>query len=304
MPNCEICNKEYKRAGNLRKHMLSHNDDGKLWECKVCHKEYKTEKILKRHEKTHAENKTEYKCEECDKILYNRDSYTRHVRQHNPDNWKKCPIDGCDSICRSNSHLKEHMKTHENKREYKCHLCPKDFNLKGKLDRHLKSHFTDGHKVMDLAKFTPDTKRIILKKSTIVTDDSKVRHICLICGHTPKTKQNLKNHLGKRHITGKISLDIWKPINDIKNKMTDAKKEFEEGYKPDDFEHKFMFKIADEKKITFVDYIGLSAELIDGTFSNVYDNYKQIIAEKNKYTNEKNITYLKVYYDNISSLEL
>lgn len=52
---CSICHKQLRRAGDVRKHMLTHSE-GKPFSCDVCGKKFRTESYVKIHRQAHFVN--------------------------------------------------------------------------------------------------------------------------------------------------------------------------------------------------------------------------------------------------------
>ena len=52
---CEICHKQMRRAGDVRKHMLTHSES-KQFPCDICGKKFRTESYVKVHKQAHYNN--------------------------------------------------------------------------------------------------------------------------------------------------------------------------------------------------------------------------------------------------------
>jgi transcription elongation factor Elf1 len=96
---CDLCSHTTSTKTSLEKHMQIHIKNKELFECQICHKKFATKPVLMNHELTHklgADRKT-FQCKECGKHLS------------------------------SQTAVRTHMKWHHEEREFKCHVCAKEF---------------------------------------------------------------------------------------------------------------------------------------------------------------------------------
>lgn len=124
------------------------------------------------HEATHKRtlaNINLKRCKICGIACYN-DNLLAHLKQYHE--YFECDL--CKKIYRTKNHMKLHMRTHINAREYQCSICPKAFNFFSQLKRHERSHST-----------------------TYVW-------YCEICGVGFKNKPNLAHHMRSHNGTMKI----------------------------------------------------------------------------------------------------
>lgn len=124
------------------------------------------------HEATHKRtlaNINLKRCKICGIACYN-DNLLAHLKEYHE--YFECDL--CKKIYRTKNHMKLHMRTHINAREYQCSICPKAFNFFSQLKRHERSHST-----------------------TYVW-------YCEICGVGFKNKPNLAHHMRSHNGTMKI----------------------------------------------------------------------------------------------------
>ena len=88
---CKQCNYSCTRAGNLKRHMLTHSGE-KPFSCKQCEFSCTQAVTLKRHMLTHSGQKP-FNCAQC--------KYS----------------------CTRASHLKTHMLTHSGEKPFSCYQC-------------------------------------------------------------------------------------------------------------------------------------------------------------------------------------
>lgn len=115
------------------------------------------------HEGTHKRtlaNINLKRCKICG-ITCDDGNLLAHLKEYHEH--YQCDI--CNGLYRTKNHLKLHMITHINAREFKCSVCPKRFNFFSQVKRHERSH-----------------------SATLVW-------YCEVCGQGFKTKPNLNHHM-------------------------------------------------------------------------------------------------------------
>ena len=105
---CGICEKQFNKKGNLKKHMLIHSGV-RSYECKVCSKAFNQKAHLNTHMLIHTGEK-EHICDVCSKQFNQR------------------------------CHLKRHMVVHTGAKPHKCSICDKQFAQKYNLTVHMNVH--------------------------------------------------------------------------------------------------------------------------------------------------------------------
>ena len=77
-PKCEICDKEFKSNGGLKKHFNIVHKLMKEHQCNICQSIFKLQCKLNSHVKIAHENKRNHKCNSCEKSF----SQARILRNH------------------------------------------------------------------------------------------------------------------------------------------------------------------------------------------------------------------------------
>ncbi|XP_050499034.1 zinc finger protein 468-like isoform X2 [Diabrotica virgifera virgifera] len=87
---CEVCFKQFRRAGNFKKHLQIHTGE-KPYNCEICFKQFGGAGSLKRHLRIHTGEKP-YKCEICFKPFVQAGALKIHLRIHTGEKPFKCDI--------------------------------------------------------------------------------------------------------------------------------------------------------------------------------------------------------------------
>ena len=102
---CSQCTKVYKRAKNLRQHVMSTHEQ-KLFLCNHCNKSFGRKDTLSLHMQIHL-HESMFECDSCKKTFYHTKTYKNHLLSHQ-------------------------------QKIYKCQRCPKEYTSKLSLEKHNK----------------------------------------------------------------------------------------------------------------------------------------------------------------------
>ncbi|XP_055314291.1 zinc finger protein 665-like [Sitodiplosis mosellana] len=170
---CEECQRSFRDANNLRKHMRSHKGMRPRFICNICNKAYFTKRCFQIHYDTHNPNKNKSSeslsiCEFCAKAFPTKQQLEKHLRKHSTEPPEPRPKFQCN-ICQAWYATKGILKTHQlmhTTGPQKCNQCGR---MSANLNA-LKSHIRQVH-------CAPDFK-------------------CHLCDKICKSKDSLKSHIG------------------------------------------------------------------------------------------------------------
>ena len=156
---CLICDKKFKQAGPLSKHMKTHTGE-KEFECKICKQRFSQKANLLGHYSVHTSEK-HFQCSECKHKFKHRNSVYLHIKKvHSNVKQATCVFSGDKSkILNSgvqylaNLHSQENLQKHAIKEHtanhkiidpdhklFSCSTCSLEFNSAKVLKKHLKIH--------------------------------------------------------------------------------------------------------------------------------------------------------------------
>lgn len=135
---CLKCDKSYKTLSNLNFHMKVHS--GKLpFICHICGKGFMRKEYLEAHVNNHNGVKN-FICSICDKKFVSQKNLDCHLKYHDgTTKTKTCNV--CGKVMTTG--FEEHLRIHNNLREFECDRCDNKFNTKGTLAKHKKRKHSD-----------------------------------------------------------------------------------------------------------------------------------------------------------------
>ncbi|XP_023950899.2 zinc finger protein 615 [Bicyclus anynana] len=137
--SCELCDFKCKLKISLTVHARTHGENS--FTCQICNYKCKLRHTLNIHMKKHKDavkTETHYICDTCETKFDFKSKLVTHMRTHTEKRYFKCKI--CDYKCKLRHTLNLHMKLH--KLPFVCNICDAKFTLKGNLSRHLKTHLS------------------------------------------------------------------------------------------------------------------------------------------------------------------
>lgn len=227
---CDLCGEKFKHQGTLDQHVKSrHMQLEKIYKCPQCSKRFAFRTKLTFHLKTVHTTSRPYLCEDCGSNFKNPASLRHHrIRKHQPTNNKKectvcnkmipiysmskhmhthkaytiqCPR--CDKMFKNTSTLKQHIRIHEDQRQYKCDMCGVGFNRRDGLRLHMKVHTkSDSRGLKECScqlcgeKF-PNHSMLVIHRNRTHKDGRN--YTCHICNRSMISTRSLEWHLAHIH---------------------------------------------------------------------------------------------------------
>ncbi|XP_055586972.1 transcription factor grauzone-like [Uranotaenia lowii] len=166
---CEICDKAYSNAIQLKGHQQKKHGAVSDWVCDICARGFSHRAALEEHRLKHSEEglqSLKMQCEKCQKWLINKKSYLRHRRRcYDTTGPVTCDICGkvsinevalmghknfhhsnralftcsfCGKVSKTQLRHKEHEATHTGAILYQCPWCPRTSNSSSNMYSHKK----------------------------------------------------------------------------------------------------------------------------------------------------------------------
>ncbi|XP_035713451.1 zinc finger protein 271-like isoform X2 [Folsomia candida] len=148
---CILCEKDFKRKGDLEKHIPTHTTE-KAHNCVTCGRSFAHRWSMKRHEiflnrsalqhhiRVTHENRRNNPCDFCDKKFSKPSELKRRVEARHPVNKELVhSCDRCEYKSYSKANLTGHRKRH-NPAKHGCYFCDKKFVIFAELVSHCRVH--------------------------------------------------------------------------------------------------------------------------------------------------------------------
>ncbi|KAJ8042252.1 hypothetical protein HOLleu_13263 [Holothuria leucospilota] len=165
---CQLCQKNFKRPCQLKRHVKSHIRKGHLspedadtllgiggvggskqaqgegekttedTDVNEPKKQAKTAEDVVQNFTAIVQRRRVHTCQFCTKYFKKPSDLVRHVRTHTKEKPFKCDV--CVKSFTVKSTLKTHLKTHSGVKDYQCHVCQKFFSTSNSLRIHLRQH--------------------------------------------------------------------------------------------------------------------------------------------------------------------
>eukprot|EP00188_Purpureofilum_apyrenoidigerum_P000485 Plantae.Rhodophyta-Purpureofilum_apyrenoidigerum.ctg12108.p1 GENE.Plantae.Rhodophyta-Purpureofilum_apyrenoidigerum.ctg12108~~Plantae.Rhodophyta-Purpureofilum_apyrenoidigerum.ctg12108.p1 ORF type:complete len:415 (-),score=52.03 Plantae.Rhodophyta-Purpureofilum_apyrenoidigerum.ctg12108:809-2053(-) len=105
---CNLCNAEFSRKRDLRRHVEGVHEDLRRFKCDECSSAFTQQVHLKNHKKAVHEKRRELPCHLCGRAFCTKYQLERHIRSvHKESN---CICTGCQSTFTTESHLSRHIR--------------------------------------------------------------------------------------------------------------------------------------------------------------------------------------------------
>lgn len=239
---CEVCGERFKHQGTLDQHLKTqHTILEKIYQCSKCPKKFAFKQKLSFHLKSVHTTLRAYLCEDCGADFKNPASLRHHrIRKHQPvGNKRECPVcrklvpfyslskhmhthkaysiqcPHCDKMFKNSSTLKQHVRIHEDQRQYRCDTCGVGFNRRDGLRLHMKVHEKTGSRGLKECscqvcgeKF-PNHSTLVIHRNRVHKDGRQ--YTCHICNRSMISTRSLEWHMSHIHnesMPGNVRFDV------------------------------------------------------------------------------------------------
>ena len=194
---CDICNKEFSTAQNLRSHTNNVHEGDSVFQCDTCGKSFKRKTSLNEHIKAIHEEHDDYKCKHCGKLISSKSGLREHILGVH-ENLRNFACDICGKFYKSASKLNTHKSiVHVSKSEMKhiCNFCAYVCSTPWLLKSHIFRNHTERTRDFqcDLCEKAFYEQKMLNNHKKSVHEGIR-NYICKICGKTFKRDHHLKNH--------------------------------------------------------------------------------------------------------------
>ena len=244
---CDICEKEYSCATNIKMHYRSVHYVTKV-KCDQCGRDFKLKEYLHRHIKAVHEKLRDHKCNTCNKSFSQLGALKQHIRSIH-EGLRQFRCDTCKKTFTQLIALQNHQNAvHGDSKQFKCNSCQSSFALKGRLRFHEKmvhNQSTINHNCKSCEK---QFKSITYLKMHIINvhDHSDRKIKCELCGYE-LIKKKFKDHLDKIHGENKkvqceICNKIFSCIGNLRIHLATHEKKFKCDSCEEEFSKEFFLK--------------------------------------------------------------
>ena len=143
--HCPDCSLVFNTAGRFLEHNRTHTGD-KLFNCSVCNHKCRTNGDLKVHMMLHQddigdtkfESRSLRNCPHCPYKNFSLLKLTEHMKLHDGEHPFEC--NQCEYKAKSEEHLKYHKTIHQNGKLFKCSECEYGTNSENAFSHHMEDH--------------------------------------------------------------------------------------------------------------------------------------------------------------------
>ncbi|XP_045128939.1 uncharacterized protein LOC123514808 isoform X3 [Portunus trituberculatus] len=189
---CNICGKNFKSAGHLKKHQRTH--EGQRFSCDLCSKAFTEKYNLKTHMLTHTQERP-HACPQCLKTFRYMRDLSEHKRTHEGAKPHTCSV--CNRSFVRRRDYTRHFREQHSAQRHQCQECGATFKRRIYLETvHMRTHHPPSPEIGDAAQQQQQQKN---GESSIGSSNREPKegegHICRICGRTFARARYLTAHL-------------------------------------------------------------------------------------------------------------
>ncbi|KAG7154599.1 Myoneurin-like 5 [Homarus americanus] len=141
---CVVCGQSLRTNAAFQRHMDIHKGlRGSA--CEICGQTFSRTEYYREHKRIHTGEKP-YECDTCKKTFRRSSNLYTHMRIHNIEEQRHI-CKACNKSFARADKLKDHMIRHLQIKRYACRLCPKAYNEKRDLTKHLEKVHTSHNNV-------------------------------------------------------------------------------------------------------------------------------------------------------------
>lgn len=135
---CDVCQARFTQSNSLKAHKLIHMGDKPVFKCEFCPTTCGRKTDLRIHvQKLHTPDAT-HVCRKCGDVFNDRYSLKQHLKTHEGEKCYKCEF--CSYSAANPRHLESHILVHTNEKPFQCEFCSQTFRQKQLLKRHINLH--------------------------------------------------------------------------------------------------------------------------------------------------------------------
>ncbi|XP_067013371.1 zinc finger protein OZF isoform X3 [Anabrus simplex] len=177
--------KSFLRSEDLQKLMSTHSRV--MWCCHFCGKSFGNEELLKKHVINHKKEK--------ERSLFIQSGMDSPTAATNEKRLYCCDLCGISSF--HHKDIINHLKNHAEIKEYKCKMCPKSFEQRYNLNRHLRTHNEEMRRRYPCSFCNKMFARPDGLRRHELWHSSGRHHLCTVCGKSFFELRVLKEHISK-----------------------------------------------------------------------------------------------------------
>ncbi|XP_039314289.1 zinc finger protein 595 isoform X3 [Solenopsis invicta] len=229
---CTICDKSFRSASGLNRHVRDVHDRVKNFACDICGRHFASKASRDEHRRIHSGERP-HVCETCGKSFKQKASLHVHRLYHSQVLPHRCAL--CDRGFRRKQELDKHVSWHSDRKPYACDICNERFRSKGCVARHRHTHTVQRSHVCAIcgAKFTQERylKRHCdsLHTSVGTLKNQIVTHDQIIARSHSRRAYKTGEHQSKIYsiqtktfnVVDRDSESIISPADNIDNKLTE-----------------------------------------------------------------------------------